>query len=68
MHFNAKSVDPDQKPHSVASDPGLHCFIITLLRVSRLKCVTSGHLNTYYNCPKISKGPFYYLFMCLNTA
>ena len=24
--FNAKSVDPDQTPHSAASDLGLHCL------------------------------------------
>ena len=24
--FNANSVDPDQTPHSVASDLGLHCL------------------------------------------
>ena len=24
--FNANSVDPDQTPHSAASDMGLHCF------------------------------------------
>ena len=25
--FNANSVDPDQMPHSVASDLGPHCFV-----------------------------------------
>ena len=30
---------PDQTPHYVASDLGLHCFPVTLLRVSRLKWV-----------------------------
>ena len=29
--------DPDQMPHSAASDLGLHCLPITLLRVSRLQ-------------------------------
>ena len=24
--FNANSIDPDQTPHSAASDLGLHCF------------------------------------------
>ena len=33
----ANSGDPDQMPHSVASDLGLHCLPITLLRVSRLQ-------------------------------
>ena len=30
---------PDQTPHSAASDLGLHCLPITLLRVSRLQWV-----------------------------
>ena len=30
----ANSGDPDQTPHSAASDLGLHCLPITLLRVS----------------------------------
>ena len=33
------SGDPDQMPHSAASDLGLHCFPITLLQVSRLQWV-----------------------------
>ena len=28
------NVDPDQTPHYVASDLGLHCLPMTLLRVS----------------------------------
>ena len=28
---NTNSVDPDQMPHSVASDLGLHCLPVTLL-------------------------------------
>ena len=35
----ANSRDPDQTPHSAASDLGLHCLPITLLRVSRLQWV-----------------------------
>ena len=31
----AKNVDPDQTPHYVASDLGLHCLPMTLLQVSR---------------------------------
>ena len=31
----ANNVDPDQMPHHVASDLGLHCLPVTLLRVSR---------------------------------
>ena len=41
--YNANSVDPNQMPHSVASDMGLHCLPITLFRGSRLKWV-----NEYY--------------------
>ena len=37
----ANSGDPDQTPHSAASDLGLHCLLITLLRVSRLQWVYS---------------------------
>ena len=33
----AKSGDPDQMPHSAASDLGLHCLPITILGVSRLQ-------------------------------
>ena len=33
------SEDPDQMPHSVVSDLGLHCLPITLLGVSRLQWV-----------------------------
>ena len=35
----ANSEDPDQTPHSAASDLGLHCLPITLLGVSRLQWV-----------------------------
>ena len=31
----ANNVDPDQMPHHVATDLGLHCIPMTLLRVSR---------------------------------
>ena len=30
----SNNVDPDQTPHNVASDLGLHCLPMTLLRVS----------------------------------
>ena len=33
----ANNVDPDQMPHYVASDLGLHCLPMTLLQVSRVK-------------------------------
>ena len=35
----ANSGDPDQMPHSAASDLGLHCLPVTLLRVARLQWV-----------------------------
>ena len=35
----ANSGDPDQTPHSVASDLGLHCLAITLLGASKLQWV-----------------------------
>ena len=35
----ANSGDPDQTPHSAASDLGLHCLPVTLLGVSRLQSV-----------------------------
>ena len=35
----ANSEDPDQTPHSAASDLDLHCLPITLLQVSRLQWV-----------------------------
>ena len=31
----ANNVDPDQMPHYVASDLGLHCLLMTLSQVSR---------------------------------
>ena len=31
----AKNVDPNQTPHYVASDLGLHCLPMTLFQVSR---------------------------------
>ena len=37
--FNANSVDPDQMPHSAASDQGLHCLPMSLLWDARLKWV-----------------------------
>ena len=37
----ANSRDPDQTPRSAASDLGLHCLPVTLLRVSRLQWVNS---------------------------
>ena len=39
----ANSGDPAQMPHYAASDLGLHCLPITLLRVSRLQWVNLGN-------------------------
>ena len=33
----ANSVDPDQRPHSAASNLGLYCLTITVLVVSQLR-------------------------------
>ena len=44
----ANSGDPDQMPHSAASDLGLHCLPITLLGVSRLHLVNHNS-NSCYN-------------------
>ena len=38
----ANSVDPDQMPHFVASNLGLHCLVTTLLQVSRSKWVKTA--------------------------
>ena len=35
----ANNVDPDQTPHNVASDLGLHCSPITLFQVSKYEWV-----------------------------
>ena len=35
----ANTEDPDQTPHSVVSDLGLHCLPVTFLGVSRLQLV-----------------------------
>ena len=35
----SKQLDPDQMPHDVASDLGLHCLRMTLLWVSRKEWV-----------------------------
>ena len=38
----ANSGDPDQTPHSAASDLGLHCLASTLLGVSKLQWAKEG--------------------------
>ena len=44
----ANSGDPDQMPHSAASDLGLHCLPMTLLLVSRLQRVKHYNLSRAY--------------------
>ena len=39
----ANNVYPDQMPHYVAFDLGLHCLPMTLLGVSRFKYEPNGH-------------------------
>ena len=39
------SEDPDQTPHSVAYDLGLHCLPITLLGVSQLQWVKKNIIH-----------------------
>ena len=41
----ANSGDPDQTPHSAASDLGLHCLLINLLWVFRLYWVNMQSIN-----------------------
>ena len=53
VNLFASSGDPDQMPHSAASDLGLHCLPITLLGVSRLQWVTpvlGGHMKPCKLC------------------
>ena len=38
----ANSGDPNQMPHSVVSDLGLHCLPVTFLGVSRLKWINAN--------------------------
>ena len=49
----ANSGDPNQMPHSAASDLGLHCLVITLLEVSQLQWVkiyvVGTHLKHFTN-------------------
>ena len=43
----ANSGDPDQMPHSAASDLGLHCLPVTHLGVSNLQWVKGGKMSKY---------------------
>ena len=56
----ANSGDPDQMPHSVASDLGLHCLPITLLGVSRLQWVK---VKKAY-MPYVSEGQGWPVYSC----
>ena len=44
--LNANSVDPDQTPHSAASDLGLHCLPMSLLWDAMHKWVKVSILNS----------------------
>ena len=60
----ANSEDPEQTPCSVASDLGLHCLPITLLRVSQLQWV-NGNVEKSTSCiqPPLTVEFRYYPFM-----
>ena len=45
---NANSEDPDQTPHSVSSDLGLHCLPMSLLWDARLKWVKTSEMSKYF--------------------
>ena len=55
----ANSGDPDQTPHSVASDLDLHSLPVTLLGVSRLQWVNRFLYTIYYALVLISEYPQY---------
>ena len=57
----ANSEDPDQMPHSVASDLGLHCLSITLLQVSRLQWV---NIIAYANADATKKKKSFHICRC----
>ena len=65
----ANSGDPDQMLPSAAFDLGLHCFPITLLRISRLQWINIGtpYLPIIFFL-KYEQLHFYYLLMSLKTA
>ena len=45
--MQANSGDPDETPHSVASDLGLHCLPISNKKEARLKWVMSLFCNMH---------------------
>ena len=65
----ANSGDPDQTPRSAASDLGLHCLPITLLRVSRLQWVSNWTLKVLKLSGLIlhTKNWYYYFLLYLDT-
>ena len=50
----ANSGNPDQTPHTAASDLGLHCLPITLLGISRLQWVKSNEHFTEFRIWKLT--------------
>ena len=63
----ANSGDPDQTPHSAASDLGLHCLPITFQGVSRLQWVNYHHIwscvHVYCIQPKYSDSVIFNAFV-----
>ena len=47
----ANNVDPDQMPHYVASDLGLHCLSMILLWISSKEWVKTKKLLLKEQCP-----------------
>ena len=47
--LNANSIDPDQTPHSVASDQGLHCLPVSHLWDARHNWVKNKYQLTILN-------------------
>ena len=46
VELSANSGDPDQMPHSAASDLGVHCLPVTVLGISRLQLVKLTFSNS----------------------
>ena len=53
--FNANSAEPDQTPHSVASDLGLHCLPVSHLWDARLKWVEEEYLVIIFSRARLFK-------------
>ena len=58
--FYANSIDPDQTPHSVASDLCLHCLPMSLLLNARHKLV----IVVLMKCPGLFSGKVKYDYIC----